>query len=114
MCGPIRWNQFMNTLDTKLSEVTGLPTVSDYFNDKTNEINHKLKIRMKLAFKIKLQKFSDDPLIWFLNKSDPPFIFFKKYFYKKDLISWLNANGNPMKLSSKKKKELWNMVMKLK
>ena len=108
----IRWNQFINTLNTKLSEVTGLTTLSNYFKWKTDQINHKFHSELKLASKIKLQKFSDDPLIWFLNKSNNPF--FKKYIYKKDLISWLNANGNPMKLTSKKKKELWDMVMKLK
>ena len=42
------------------------------------------------------------------------FMYTDKKIQKKVLISWLNKNGDPRKLRNKKKKELWEMIMKLK
>ena len=116
MSRPVRWNRFVDALDNKYkierqlisSQVTPF---SVYFSRTTQLMNllYAKGIRHDLSFLIRNVESSSpdyDPIRYFMYTD--------RKIQKKDLISWLNKNGDPRKLRNKKKKELWEMIMKLK
>lgn len=112
MCRPVRWNRFVDGLDNKYHSrnqlgVTALPVRSFSFylsrttmlmNDRYNKYNPRI-------LGILISNPDYDPVRSFIHKET---------LQKKDLISWLNKNGDPRKLTNKTKKQLWDMVIKMK
>ena len=67
-------------------------------NDRYNKYNPRI-------LKILISNPDYDPVMSFIHKET---------LQKKDLISWLNKNGDPRKLTNKTKKQLWDMIIKMK
>lgn len=107
---PVRWNRFMDGLDNKYHFVDGirnaLPVtpLSGYLSRTTLLMNRQYNESNQERVKLLSSSPDYDPVRSFIHK---------KTLLKKDLISWLNKNGDPRKLTNKKKKELWIMIMKL-
>ena len=107
---PVRWNRFMDGLDNKYHFADGirnaLPVtpLSGYLSRTTLLMNRQYNESNQERVKLLSSSPDYDPVMSFIHK---------KTLLKKDLISWLNKNGDPRKLTNKKKKELWIMIMKL-
>ena len=110
MCRPVRWNRFLDGLDNKYTCKQNLTTfnlrsLSSYFSRTTMLVNRQYNKPTSEEVKFLISNPDYDPIRSFIHKEP---------LRKKHLISWLNKNGDPRKLTSKTKKELWSMIMKLK
>ena len=112
MCRPVRWNRFVDGLDNKYHsknqlEVTALPVrpFSFYLSKTTMLMNDRYNKYNPRILKILISNPDYDPVMSFIHKET---------LQKKDLISWLNKNGDPRKLTNKTKKQLWDMIIKMK
>lgn len=107
---PVRWNRFVDGLDNKYhfrgQLETPLPVrpLSFYLSATTQLINRQYNKYNTEKAKFLISNPDYDPVMSFIHKET---------LQKKHLISWLNKNGDPRKLTNKKKKELWGMIMKL-
>jgi len=103
---PVRWNRFMDGLDKYGTLRTSLinPILSNHLSRTTLLMNRQYNESNQERVKLLSSSPDYDPVRYFIHK---------KTLLKKDLISWLNKNGDPRKLTNKKKKELWIMIMKL-
>ena len=105
----VRWNRFVFALDNLYTFDQNLETpLSVHLSRITETMNRPYKKfipteKRKLEF---LQKNPDyDPVRSFIHKET---------LQRKHLISWLNKNGDPRRLTGKTKKQLWDIIMKLK
>lgn len=111
MCRPVRWNRFVDGLDNKYhfrdQLETSLPVrpLSVYLSTTTQLMNYQYNKYNTQKAKFLISNPDYDPVMSFIHKEK---------LQKKHLISWLNKNGDPRKLTRKTKKELWSMIMKLK
>tara|TARA_Y100000389_G_scaffold23217_1_gene19807 strand:+ start:351 stop:1034 length:684 start_codon:yes stop_codon:yes gene_type:complete len=107
---PVRWNRFIDGLDNKyqyrgqLERPVHVRPLSVYLSRTTLLMNRQYNESNQERVKLLSSSPDYDPVRSFIHK---------KTLLKKDLISWLNKNGDPRKLTNKKKKELWIMIMKL-
>ena len=117
MCRPVRWNRFVDALDHKYKidkqgitfQVTPFSVYLSRTTQSMNMLYAKGIGRLELNYLTRNAESSSpdyDPIRYFMYTD--------KKIQKKVLISWLNKNGDPRKLRNKKKKELWEMIMKLK
>ena len=108
MCSPVRWNRFMDGLDNKFTygsrTVLSVLPLSKHLSTTTLSMNSQYNEPNPEELKFLNSEPDYDPVRSFIHKG---------ILKKKDLISWLNKNGDPRKLTNKKKKELWIMIMKL-
>lgn len=109
MCSPVRWNRFMDGLDNKYNYGSGVTALfvtplSKHLSTTTLSMNSQYYWHNPERMKFLTSEPDYDPVMSFIHKG---------ILKKKHLISWLNKNGNPRKLTNKTKKQLWNMIMKL-
>ena len=110
MCRPVRWNRFIDGLDNKyhfrsqLEEPVHVRPLSVYLTATTLLMNRQYNKYNPEKVKFLISNPEYDPVRSFIHKEK---------LQKKHLISWLNKNGDQRKLTNKKKKELWSMIMKL-
>jgi hypothetical protein len=111
MCRPVRWNRFVDGLDnkyyTKKKWDRELPviTLSVYLSETTLLMNRQYNRYNQEKLENLISNPDYDPVSSFIHKET---------LQKKHLISWLNNNGDPRKLTNKTKKQLWDMVIKMK
>jgi len=121
---PIRWNQLISALDTKYkawddndteTEVSTMKSLSSYVLPMTLHVTDSFLNELGLietdrVWDNMIHKYIStevfDPITWAL--------IIKTNILKKELISYLNRNGNPRKLTNKTKKELWKMIFEMK
>ena len=107
---PVRWNRFIDGLDNKyqyrgeLERPVHIRPLSVHLSATTQFINHQYNNYNTEKAKFLISNPDYDPVMCFIHKEK---------LQKKHLISWLNKNGDPRKLTKKTKKELWVMIMKL-
>ena len=107
MCRPVRWNRFIDALDNRYIWPEEEPKLSGYFIRTTKLQNSKYRDLEFELMHTKLFKMGTcyNPVLSFI---------FKQNLTRKDLINWLNKNGDPRKLTNKTKKELWDIILKMK
>lgn len=110
MCRPVRWNRFVDGLDNKYHhtwKARALPVrpLSVYLSATTLLMNRQYNRYNQEKLENLISNPDYDPVRSFIHKET---------LQKKDLISWLNKNGDPRKLTNKTKKQLWDMVIKMK
>lgn len=110
MCRPVRWNRFMDGLDNKYHstwKARALPVrpLSVYLSATTLLMNRQYNRYNQEKLENLISNPDYDPVRSFIHKET---------LQKKHLISWLNKNGDPRKLTNKTKKQLWDMVIKMK
>jgi hypothetical protein len=121
MCRPVRWNRFVDVVDNKtLFNPYYFEKISRSLRTrKWSNVLRGTSLLLNRQYTKSRERRNRERLLVFLRNNpdyDPIWYFTcnDKKVQKKDLISWLNNNGDPRKLTNKTKKELWGMIMKLK
>ena len=105
MSRPVRWNRFIDALDNRYHPAPE-KKLSEYFKGITEPLNCKYTNLDSVLIRMKcFRSETICPILSFI---------FKENLLKRELINWLNENGDPRKLTSKTKKELWRIILKLK
>ena len=127
---PIRWNQFVFSLNRKykafMDDIQTDPSIarnmSSYVLPMTHLVTNSYKkeletIETDRVFNMVKDPATLDPItLTLLSQKHPSYKFknSKNTILKTELISYLNRNGNPRKLTNKTKKELWKMIFEMK
>lgn len=109
-----RWSSMMLFCIRNLKKINMLyqsSTISKMIRSIRIAIQIKLKneVESSTLYKLSLSNVIIDPVTIATNYKKNNFLGYSK-ISKKILISFLNQNGNPKKLTNKKKNELWKMV----